>query len=382
MLPLKILIVDDKPENLVSLKVTLRHLENVEIISATNGIEALEVALNHDFALVILDIQMPEMDGYELAGFLRDDEKTRHIPLIFMSAVYTDEYHAYHSKTTGEVDFLMKPYNPKILLNKTGILIALQRQKQELEEVNQNLTLINAELQAAQGQLIQNARLASLGEMATGLAHELNNPLAVINMSACNGIESLEHEDYEYAKQSFEVIESNVKRSADIINNLRAFARGTDDADFDLEDPNELVQNAIMFVGEQLRQKRIEISLELAEGLPDLLCNGIQIEQLLIDLIRNSRDALAYKEEKRLIIRTRNEDAKTIIEVEDSGCGISEEALPRIFDPFFTTKEVGEGVGLGLSVGYGIVQDHDGELLVESKEGEGAIFQILFPSQY
>ncbi|NQV18911.1 MAG: response regulator, partial [Armatimonadetes bacterium] len=129
----KILIVDDKVENLITLEKVLQEIK-VEIIRAENGNEALKATLNHDFALAILDVQMPEMDGYELAEYLRNEEKTKHLPMIFLSAVFSDEYHVFKGYEAGAVDFVTKPYNPYYLISKVKIFLQLEEQKKELQE--------------------------------------------------------------------------------------------------------------------------------------------------------------------------------------------------------------------------------------------------------
>ena len=127
----KILIVDDKKENLFTLEKILADTK-AEIIRASNGNDALKASLNHDFALAILDVHMPEMDGYELAELLRGEKKTRHMPIIFLSAVYSDDYHVFRGYEAGAVDYITKPFNPKIFLNKVNAFLQLDRQKMEL----------------------------------------------------------------------------------------------------------------------------------------------------------------------------------------------------------------------------------------------------------
>jgi len=131
--PQKILIVDDKPRNLYALAQVLKE-SGAEIIKAENGNDALTATLHHDFALAMFDVQMPEMDGYELAELMRGEERTKRIPIIFLSAVYSDEYHIFKGYRSGAVDFITKPYNPAVLMSKVHVFLQLDSQKRELVE--------------------------------------------------------------------------------------------------------------------------------------------------------------------------------------------------------------------------------------------------------
>jgi len=141
----KILIVDDKPENLVALEVVLRDME-IELIKATSGNQALKETLHHDFALALLDIQMPEMDGYELAGILREEEKTAHLPFIFISAVYTDNLNVFKGYEKGAFSFITKPFQPEILINKVKFFIEKHQQEVSLYKLNKDLEQKNQDL--------------------------------------------------------------------------------------------------------------------------------------------------------------------------------------------------------------------------------------------
>src|ERR1017187_3912683 len=139
----KILIVDDKPENLFALRKVLKDLD-IELIEATSGNDALKATLVHDFALALLDIQMPEMDGYELAGILREEEKTAHLPFIFISAVYTDNLNVFKGYEKGAFSFITKPFQPEILINKVKFFMKIHQQELALSRLNEDLKNTNA----------------------------------------------------------------------------------------------------------------------------------------------------------------------------------------------------------------------------------------------
>ena len=230
-----------------------------------------------------------------------------------------------------------------------------------------------------QAQLVQAAKLASIGELATGIAHEINNPLNNITLFVGNAIDRLAPTGtHEAIVSNLRRAEDQVRRAEAIINHLRTFGR--------LSSPhreaisiNEVIQSAISFVAEVLRVRSISVQLDLSPGDPIVLGNRIQLEQVFVNLLTNARDALQSAERKAISITTRV--AGTIVEVVvgDTGLGIPSELLPRIFDPFFTTKPSGQGTGLGLSISYGILKEHHGEIEVDSRIGEGTTFLIRLP---
>jgi histidine kinase len=177
-----------------------------------------------------------------------------------------------------------------------------------------------------------------------------------------------------------------VDRASKIIGHMREFGRKSDVAKEKVQ-VNLVLRRAIEFFKQQLKLREIEVVEDLDEGLPPILADPNRLEQVFVNLLINARDAIEQKAEqsgrkgelKRITLRTRVENWAVVIEVTDTGTGIPEALLDRIFEPFFTTKKVGKGTGLGLSISYGIVQDYDGTIKVESKEGKGATFIIRFP---
>jgi len=241
----------------------------------------------------------------------------------------------------------------------------------------------------AEQQLIQAGKMATLGEMATGIAHELNQPLSVIKTAssflrrkAVNG----EPINRDILRTMAEEIDTHVDRASKIIDHMREFGRKSDVAREKVQ-LNTVLRRAVDFFKQQLKLRQIEVVEDFDEDLPAVLADPNRLEQVFVNLLINARDAIEKKgeqrdrkeEAKRITLRTKAEDAMVTIEVTDTGTGIPEALLDRIFEPFFTTKKVGKGTGLGLSISYGIVQDYDGTIKVESKEGEGATFIIRFP---
>ncbi|MBT5752875.1 MAG: PAS domain-containing protein [Rhodospirillaceae bacterium] len=232
-------------------------------------------------------------------------------------------------------------------------------------------------------QLIQSSKMATLGEMATGVAHELNQPLNVIRMAISN---VQEHNDSgsiesEYLSGKLDKVVRQVERAASIIDHMRIFGRKPDKEMVTL-DVEKMVYGSLGLIGEQLRLADIEMTTDIMEPGGTFLGYQVQVEQVLLNLLTNARDALEAKDgdEKRITLRTLvdRSGSNVIIEVEDTGGGIAPELLPRIFEPFYTTKEVGQGTGLGLSISYGIVRDMGGTLKAHNTE-TGACFTITLP---
>jgi len=247
---------------------------------------------------------------------------------------------------------------------------------------------LQAELQLNELQLIQSAKLATLGEMATGIAHELNQPLNNIGLLSSRvqrrlGLQPLDEEERSFYEDKLAKIQSQVERAGKIIDHLRAFGRPSDTqlASIDVRKP---IEGVMVFLREQLVRHDIEIKIEIPPDTPRVHADEARLEQVLMNLIVNARDALdeVSREGKQIRVGTRRArlpagEAALGIEVADNGPGMPPEVVERIFEPFFSTKEVGKGTGLGLSISYGLVRDFGGVLEVESNEGQGTTFTVL-----
>jgi len=239
-------------------------------------------------------------------------------------------------------------------------------------------------------QLIQAGKMATLGEMSAGVAHELNQPLSVIKTSASflkKKIDRSEQVPDEILRTLVEEMGNQVDRASLIINHLRQFGRKTDIRKADVK-LNECILGTFQVLGRQLEVHGIKVEFSLDESLPPVRGDRNRLEQVFLNLIMNARDALDAKEqqvqdgrpEKTLRISSYREGNDVVATVSDTGAGMSEAVKERIFEPFFTTKPVGKGTGLGLSISFGIVRDYDGAIEVETKEGHGTTFRLRFPA--
>jgi signal transduction histidine kinase len=240
-------------------------------------------------------------------------------------------------------------------------------------------------LKETQAQLVQSGKLAAIGQLAAGVAHELNQPLTVARTNAQLVLRELDKEVMtpENMRECIQFIEKCTKRMMNIINHLRTFSRQSQEA-FSPVDINSVVTNTILMIGEQLRVHNVELRLKLAEHLPKVMGNANQLEQVFLNLITNAKDAVLEENGTGVIeVATGimgKERAWVEVLVTDTGNGITTKDPDKIFDPFFTTKEIGKGTGLGLSISHGIVKEHQGDIEVTKTGPDGTTFRVRLPA--
>jgi histidine kinase len=238
-------------------------------------------------------------------------------------------------------------------------------------------------------QLIQASKMATLGEMATGVAHELNQPLSVIKTVSSFFIQKIsknETIDEPILNNMLVKVDSNIDRATRIINHLREFARKSE-ANLVKVHLHDVMEKAFEIFSQQLKVRGIEVAWDIEKDLPMIMVDPGRLEQVFINLLINARDAIdekwglndSVKDDKKITLKAFRKINSLIVEIRDTGIGIPRQILERIFEPFFTTKEVGKGTGLGLSISYGIVKDCGGTIQALSEEGQGACFIITFP---
>jgi two-component system C4-dicarboxylate transport sensor histidine kinase DctB len=262
--------------------------------------------------------------------------------------------------------------------------VALTETRAELQAILQartaELLASNELLQAKQAQLIQTAKLASLGELTAGVAHELNNPLNNISLCIANAVEAWTNpsEPREVLPHSLRLAQSEVQKAAHILTHLRTFGRAAT-GERSPQALHPIIRNALSLFEVPLRQVGVEVIVDVDLGHPVVLGDAIQLEQVFINLLQNAKDALVEAPQKRLYVTTRITEGSVYATVRDTGAGIPHAIKERIFDPFFTTKPIGHGTGLGLSISYGIIESHRGRLWVEDPPDGGAAFVMQLP---
>jgi C4-dicarboxylate-specific signal transduction histidine kinase len=271
--------------------------------------------------------------------------------------------------------------------------IPLTGERDELDALSHGVNVLSAELlhrlrelQTAQSSIIQAGRLTALGEVSSGLAHELNNPLMVIAgyLELIRGdIQARPESAFNFAEleSHLQKIERNVGRMKTIIRHIMEFARESKPVKQPMQ-LNEVIKKSFILMNEQLRLKKIDIDMDLDPALVAHI-DETRMEQVFINLLTKARDAIVEAHGEaggRIQVRSRILSASELeIEISDNGIGMNEEIMSRIFNPFFTTKDVGKGTGLGLSISHGIVQDHGGSIYCASERGRGATFRIRLP---
>ena len=238
-------------------------------------------------------------------------------------------------------------------------------------------------------QLLQSARLVSLGQMAAGVAHELNQPLAVVETTAgdiCRRLMGGVPLDTDELREMMEDVRGVVDRMAGTVDHLRVFSRDVSEEPRQAMDVNEVIKSSLKLMRTQLDNHGVDLALDLSDALPEVWGHPHPLEQVVLNLLSNARDTVDERAEmegagydKRIQIRTRAENDAVVIEVEDNGVGMDEVTRQRLFEPFFTTKDADQGTGLGLSIIYAIVRNHDGEIAVESEQGVGTTFRVMLP---
>ena len=366
----KILIVDDKPENLVALRTVLKDLD-IELVEATSGNDALKATLRHDFALALLDIQMPEMDGYELAKILREEEKTAHLPFIFISAVYTDNTDVFKGYEKGAFSFITKPFQPEILINKVKFFIDKHQQEIALFELNKDLENKNKELEH------MNKELESF---SYSVSHDLRAPLRSIN--GYSGILKKNYNatlDDEGKRVLNKIIERALKMNS-LIDSLLDFSRlGRKELTKVSIDINMLVANAI----EELKMEQLNKNLNwnIRELLP-VKGDMELLKQVFLNLISNAIKYSSKKDKPEVEIGCELNHQEVTYYVKDNGAGFDMEYKNKLFGVFqrlHSVKEF-EGIGIGLAIVQRIVVRHGGCVWAEAEVDKGATFYFSLHS--
>jgi signal transduction histidine kinase len=392
----EILIVDDKESNLLALQQVLKNLEDVQIIKSLTGEEALRASLNHDFALAILDVQMPSMDGYELAVLLRGDPRTRHIPIIFLSAVFFEDPYVFKGYSSGAVDFITKPFNPQVLLSKVRVFLELNARKAEVISQNARLENLVAQLEQqmearkkAEQELFKARMLEAVGTLAGGIAHDFNNMLTAL----VGQIELIQiHCDHdEHVRELLDDVHASILRATNLTSKFITFSGGGTPYKQTLPSKPLLSESVVA----ALAGSDLEVDFSFQEDLWDLEADQRQLNQVIYVLVTNAREAMAQSGTLRIRAvnweRTSRENSAgpsieegpfVKVTITDHGPGIAAENLEKIFDPYFSTKSRGsiKGMGLGLTIAHSIVTKHGGSIQVESSPGAGASFHIYLPA--
>ncbi|MDC0741656.1 response regulator [Polyangium mundeleinium] len=393
-----VLLVDDDPQSLKLLSDALAG-QPFALAVALDGAMALRQIQREEPDLVLLDAIMPGMDGFEVCRRLQADPATRDIPIIFMTSL-ADTASRVRGLELGAVDYVTKPFVRAELAARVRAQIAVRAGARALAEKNAELERAAAELARAKDTLEAEVvrrtdelmatnqrlthlnRVAAMSELAASIAHELNQPLAAIlsNAQAARRLLQKSPPDLIEALSALSDIVDDDRRAATIIQRMRAMLKkGTPRADG--HNLNELASEVARLVGNDALLRGVALRLDLAPRLPEVRGDGIQLQQVVLNLVVNALDAVADRPAgaRLVVLRTRvNGKDKVVLSVEDSGKGIAPGEMERVFEAFFTTKA--EGLGVGLSISRSIVESHGGRLWAENNPGEGTTFFCALPT--
>ncbi len=422
---MKILIAEDDYVSRLLVKKAVEKIGH-EVIEAENGKLAWQLFLDQDPDMVISDWMMPEMDGITLCKKIRSSGKKTYSYIILLTAKdrMTDLVEVFDA---GADDYIIKPFNPDELRSriKTGErIIQLEGRHYQLQE---ELTLRNSkldatlkELKTTQGRILQSEKMAAVGRLAAGMAHEINNPIGFIgsNLDALKDymghldellsryqklcrllmaapedslsaeiknevnaiIQFEERIEIDYLKKDIPELlhdcKEGTERVGKIVSDLKNFAHPGNDRQM-LVDINKGLESTLNMVCSELKSK-VTVTREfgdipMVEGFPQ------KLNQVFMNILVNAAQAITEKGEIR--IETKKEGDNVIVSISDTGCGIEEEHLSKIFDPFFTTKEIGKGTGLGMNIAYNIIEEHRGKISIQSTVGKGTIFTVSLPGK-
>ena len=411
-----ILIIDDTPDIIKMIRQVLL-AEKYQTLVATSGEKGIEIALNEKPDLILLDIMMPGKDGYETCKEIKENRTIRHIPVIFISALDStfDKVKAFN---IGAIDYVPKPIQEEELLARIKTHLANSKYENVLNDLNKKLIANKNELaqtlkslKETQEQLIQSEKMASLGILTGGIAHEINNPITFVfagintlkeNYDEIEAIireyeelnsflpiekqkEILKIKEKHYYSQLQKIIPQTIsdiyigaERITEIVEGLGLFLhkqqKETKEADI-----NKIVDIALLLLVGKYKDK-VDIIKNYDKKLDKINCFPGELNQVFINIIDNAIDSLS--ENGKIIITTKKVAKKSEVQIsiKDNGSGISNDIKSKILDPFFTTKEIGKGTGLGLYISFEIMKKHKGKILINSKLDEGSEFIIQFPS--
>lgn len=387
--PSKILIVDDLPENLQALEALLRHDQRA-IYQAASGEQALALLLEHEFALAILDVQMPGMDGFELAEVMRSTSRTRHIPIVFVSAAGRELDYAFKGYESGAVDFMYKPLDADAVRSKVNVFVALDQQRREtrrqvlaLEQSRHEQEILLRELNQTQQELQRSLRMRD--EFMSLVAHELRTPLNTLFLET--QMRSLQIKRGNTAAFGPQQLEAMVQRDE---RQIKSMIRLIDDMlDVSRMRSGKLsIRPAKVELMNLLERVVSDLSLQAATTGSSLTLrphDGVtgcwdefRVEQVIVNLLTN---ALRYGCGQPVEVSVERDGELVLIAVRDQGKGIAPSDLERIFEPYERGARNGEpkGLGLGLYISRQLAISHGGELRVASKPGEGSIFSLVLP---
>ncbi len=414
-----ILVVDDNPTNIQVLFDVLSEM-GYRVAIAKSGDAALQRLQSYHPDIILLDVMMPGIDGFETCRQLKADPTTRDIPVIFMTAL-SDLVDKVKGLSLGAVDYITKPIQHEEALARIRVHLQLSHVQKNLEQRSAELAQTLAQMKQSQLHLVQSEKMSALGQLVAGVAHEINNPVNFIKGNVEPAQEHvcdlmtlvelyqkcypqphpkiqtwMEENDLEYLQEDLPKLLNSMKLGSDrirqLVLSLRNFSR-LDEADLKAVDLHEGIESTLLILQHRLKANPDHPVLHIIKDygeLPLVECYPSQLNQVFMNLLSNAIDALEENTQNTpkltnptITIRTFMSHANWVnIAIADNGTGIGKEVQTKLFDPFFTTKPIGKGTGLGLSISHQIVTEkHNGKIDCHSTLGQGTEFVVKIPVQ-
>jgi len=369
----KLLLVDDRPENLLALNTILR--DEYELVECLSGIEALALVKDHDFTAILLDVQMPTLDGYETARLIRGEKRSELTPILFITAINREDAHERKGYFAGAVDYLFKPIDPEILQAKLRVFAQLERQAQLLKD---------QAVQAKENEFLREM-LKTRDQFLSMASHELKTPITPLSLQLDAFKDLLEQGRLESVPteklvRMLVTSRNQVRRLSKTIDELldvSRFATGTFELKKEDCDLGETISRVTEGFAEQLRSSGVDCSLQIEPGVRGYW-DSFRIEQVYINLLTN---AIKYGDRKPIEVSVSSQGSYARLSVRDHGIGIELEDRQRIFNRFerAASPKNFSGLGLGLYIANQIADLHGGTISLESERGKGSTFFVNLP---
>jgi signal transduction histidine kinase len=362
-----ILILDDVEENIYSLQLMIEDSFDVNILTALNAQDAISLLMKEKVDLILSDIQMPEIDGFEFVDYIKSIDKTKDIPVIFITGIYEKDAYQKKGYDLGVIEYINKPIDNDLLTSKLKVFIKIFEDKKSSKE----------ELIQANKLLAHNAKMASMGEMIGVISHQLKQPLNVLSLY-CQDIK-FSYDNEELNKETVDDFAVNTKKQieymSDTIDSFLSFFNA--EKYFVKVSVKKVVNKFLDLMKSQIANNNIDINLDIEDN--NIMGVEMELSQVFINIVTNSIQAYTQREieNKKIEIKSYKENDKVILTIADYAGGIDDENLEKLFDPYFTTKENGTGIGLYM-VKLVIENSFKGELKVEN-DSNGLKFSMSFP---
>ncbi len=427
---MNILVIDDSRTNLSITEQYLKKMRDVDRIVLSSAPQNVKALIKENYIdILLLDVVMPEFDGFQVLQMLRAEHIYDDLPILMFTSL-SDEESFKKCFDLGASDYISKPIHPTEFHARVNAAIDNRRKTKRLQEVlakisNQNIELkeINAKLVKTRYTLLNSEKMAAIGQLAAGIAHEINNPMGFVSSNfetlvkylkrieeyfgqTEQVVTELQHsedpkwnalaEEFAQAKRRLKIAFimdeldgimtdslDGIQRVTNIVQSLRTFARSEKNEEKAFYNLKDLVEQVIL-----ISYNEVKYVATVATDIPQeiqVYCNKVQIGQVLINLLVNAGQAIKSQQKSdmgHIHIHAEEKENMVYLEISDDGPGIPTQYLNRIFDPFFTTKEVGQGTGLGLSISYDIISNkHKGKIDVKTEVGKGTQFLIQLPQE-